>query len=136
MTQKQDKPVTPGMAVRQMCLQCLGAGTAATAFDCRSHLCPLYACHPFRGRSREDVKVLSSEEGLPPKKQASRALCRKMCYECQDHRSDCNCTSCPIFPFRPFQPSKGRRDLTDEQREKLAERGRALQLRLAGEGKF
>ena len=121
---KEKKP-TPGSAVRLQCLDCLGANTAGTAFDCRSATCPLYPCHPFRGRERDDTVVLNPREGLPEKRQPSRALIRAMCKQCQDHREDCGLESCALFLFRPWQKGGGRRELTDEQREGM--RARALE---------
>lgn len=104
--------------VRQFCLDCLGAPTARSAFDCQSRVCPLYTCSPFRKVGR---------------RRATKAHVSAYCRHCQpeDH-SDCGGPyvlpdgsfaqpQCALFPWRPWQPGgvPKTRTLSEERRAKL-----------------
>ena len=56
---------------------------------------------------------------------------RAKCLDCSNGSSNevklCPVERCPLFPFRFGQnPNRGKRELTDDQREALAERMRAV----------
>ena len=67
--------------------------------------------------------------------EALRAHCLDCCAGSSDEVRKCAALKCPSWPFRlGASPWKAARQLSDEQREVLRERARALAARRAGSG--
>lgn len=51
---------------------------------------------------------------------------RLKCYDCSSYQlsevKNCNITNCPLYPFRLGKNPFRKRELTDEQRQKIGER--------------
>lgn len=99
LTPPNNPPVLSlAQALRQKCLDCLGATSARSAFDCISELCPVYPRHPFRGKPKPNT--LQPAEGTPhweteqaervhrerPRQRPSKALVRAMCQRSASRR--------------------------------------------------
>jgi hypothetical protein len=144
----QSRPSRPTVAacVRGFCLACQGAENARGAYDCRSEVCPLYACMPFRGKPMP--KHLApprdapepdghGEQAVPslPKRRASKALVTAYCRHCQadDPRTDCGAADCALFPWRPWQPGGQPkvRAMTESQKKRLRSIGGSSQFQNA-----
>jgi hypothetical protein len=114
--------------VRRFCLDCLGATSGRSAYDCQSRTCPLYQSSPFRRGGR---------------RRATKGLVVAYCRHCQsEDRTDCAGPyaypdgtlaqpECALFGWRPWQPGgqpKARR-VSDPERRRLAKVGRPSQFR-------
>jgi len=132
--------LSPTAMVRVMCLECLGASTAGSAFDCGSQFCALYAATPFRGRPKPkscgdgpepeyELRYAAKAKKLRPKRQASRKLIRAFCKECQvDSVARCKQTGCPVFGLTPYQAGgQPKQNRTNKQREAASETMRGVQ---------
>jgi len=113
--EQPQRRLTVAQAVRRFCLACLGASSARGAFDCQSHICPLYATCPFRktGRCR-----------------ATKALIAAYCRHCQPgDQTDCGADDCALFFWRPWQPGgqPKTRTMTESQKMRLRVIGRTSQ---------
>ncbi len=126
--------MTARQAVRKHCMDCLGAETGYQAYDCTadSALCPLYACHPFRGKllpASQRPKVgydeaaekarLAAHHAKHFRRVPSGSLCTAMCRQCmgvetrQDlpeeqkgggNRESCGKSSCALWNWQPYKP--------------------------------
>jgi hypothetical protein len=125
--QSRETP-TVTACVRRFCLDCLGATSGRSAYDCQSRTCPLYQSSPFRRGGR---------------RRATKGLVVAYCRHCQpEDRTDCagpyTCPDgtlaqpeCALFAWRPWQPGgqpKARR-VSDPERRRLAKVGRSSRFR-------
>lgn len=116
--------VTPGRAIREFCLGCVGAANVRAAFDCLSQICLLYAARPFWHKAMPVTMRPPDYDGepvipRPKRRRPSRSLIRAYCRTCQPgDRTDCQGTDCALYPYRPW-PGPGhapKRQRTTEQR--------------------
>ena len=126
----------PTPALRQFCLDCLGATTAGGAFDCLSRMCPLVHATPFRGKPmpvskapscgctargdvtaeqacpecHDEVTRMRENAGKPRVRVTAKTLtafCRR---ECQvEDRRDCGAFDCAFYPYQPWSSRKRRK---------------------------
>jgi len=104
---------TSKQLIRVMCLKCLSASSGHSAYDCASHLCALYAAHPFRGKAKPamygatsayEERLISAAHSKTAKRWPSKSIINRFCRECQpESRAKCNESACPINPMTPFQ---------------------------------
>lgn len=137
---KAVRPLTPGQAVREFCMECMGAGDARGAYDCLSRICLLYAACTFW---HKPIPVSMGPPGYdgeseiprPKRRGPSRSLIRAYCRSCKPgDRTDCLGHGCVLYPYRPW-PGPGHAPIaerTAKQRAAAAARGLALALQKAG----
>lgn len=115
---------TPGQAIRESCLECIGAANARAAFDCLSRICFLHAACPFWHKPMPVTMRPPDYDGepeipRPKRRRPSRALIRVYCRTCQPgDRTDCQGPDCALYPYRPW-PGPGhapKRQRTAEQK--------------------
>lgn len=139
--------MTPGRAIRQFCLECVGADNSRAAFDCLSQICLLYAACPFWHKPMPVTMRPPDYDGEPeiqrPKRQRpSCALIRAYCRTCQPgDRTDCQGSECPLYPYRPWPgPGHAPRGEATENQKRAAARARAVRAQKAAnaclEGQF
>ena len=123
---------TVATCVRGFCLDCLGATSGRSAFDCGSQVCPLRPASPFVGKPMPESfrpPGCSGEPTLIPKRRPSRRLLHAQCRQCQpgDTR-DCRAEDCALYRFRPWDgPGKVVRRAVSAKRlaQLAAARGRS-----------
>ena len=131
---------TPGRAIRQFCLECVGAPNVRAAFDCLSQVCLLYAACPFWHRPMPVTMRPPDNDGgpgipRPKRRRPSRALIRAYCRTCQPGgRTDCQGSECPLYPYRPWPgPGKApRRNLSERRLAQIAAARQRGPLTLSG----
>ena len=122
--------LTPRMAIRSHCMNCMGVEPGHRLIDCASLTCPLRPCTPMRGKvdtsrlpahESEDARELREKQmreadAAAPKREPSLRFVGLMCQECQAlSTADCTSHSCALLPFTPYQPG-GRPKVTGRTR--------------------
>lgn len=126
--------MTIGQAIRLKCLECLGAKSGHSAFDCQSEVCALYPAHPFRGIVRENVTVLTDAARCAAQRRPSKHIVAEMCRQCNPDTADCTSRDCPLLPWTPFQPGgQPKKQISEKQHAARVASGRKLQQRLIPE---
>ena len=131
---KPVRPPTPGQAVREFCMTCVGADTARGTFDCLSRICVLYCACPFWRKPMPVSMRPPDYDGepeipRPKRRRPGRSLIHAYCRTCQlGDRTDCLGCDSPLSPYRPW-PGPGhapKAERTAKQRAAATLRGLAL----------
>jgi hypothetical protein len=131
--------MTPGRAIRQFCMECVGAENSRAAFDCLSQVCPLYAACPFWHKPMPVTMRDPDYDGepdipRPQRRRPSRSLISAYCRTCPPgDRTDCQSSECPLYPYRPW-PGPGRvpRRVASASQRAAATKGTGASLRARG----
>jgi len=119
--------ITPGKAIREHCITCLGANSAFGAYDCQSAICPLSACQPFWGKRFAQTTIVRKRPAAMKHRRPSKAFIAAACRQCSPDTKDCISGDCALLSFTPFQPGgQPKRALSEQQVIARRERMRAV----------